>query len=284
MEGNACCGMKHRLVDRTADYNTGSRSEGNLGWCNCNCSICDPRSNYRGKVLEVGETHSFEDGFNGKFGVYRIERIREALQLLPDCGNVLELGCGEGRITEFLVTRFERVVAVEPSPKPLEIARRRVQDNNIDFFNGFAEDYDTGEKFDCVVATGVLEHVQNVEKFLSVVKKALKPNGIFILTVPNAASLHRRIGLKMGLIQSLNELGSLDARVGHYRYYDFGSLINELSANGLSIFSLKGILLKALPFGDLEKLSEEYLNGCFALGNELPELCAEIFCIAKRML
>ena len=240
--------------------------------------------NYRDKVLDVGEKYSFEEGFNGKFGIYRIARIREALQLLPECGNVLELGCGEGRITEFLATRFYRVDAVEPTERAFKIAVERTADlKNVDINQMFAEDWHDERTFDCVVATGVLEHVQNVEKFLSVVKRSLKKDGLFILTVPNASSLHRRIGLKMGLISRLDELGALDQRVGHYRYYDFNSLTADLNANGLLVVSARGILLKPLPFGELEKLNGEYLDALFELGNELPDLCAEIFVVARRM-
>ena len=233
------------------------------------------------RVVGIADNHSYEDGFNGKFGEYRIRKIREAISLLPEMNSVLEIGCGEGRITAFLDGCFERVVAVEPSEKFLEKAKKRA---TAEFHQSLFENWDSHEKFDCIVITGVLEHVRDVGVFLRLVKEKMKKETLVILTVPNAYSLHRRLGLKMGLIGSLTELGELDNKVGHYRYYDSVGLIRDLNGNGFAVLSMGGIFLKPLPFAEIERLPEEYLEALFLVGEEYPESCAELFVIAKRML
>lgn len=237
---------------------------------------------YREKVLSLSDTHSFEDGFNGSFGDYRIRKVTEAVKLLPECGSVLEIGCGEGRMTEALSKIFDRVVVVEPSTSFLSKTVTRV--SGVKSHNCFFEDFQVKERFDCVIATGVLEHVLDVGRFLSGVKKCMRNDSLFVVTVPNAGSLHRRIGQKMGIIRSLDELGELDKKVGHYRYYDFQSLVAEFASNGMQVVTLGGIFLKPVPFSDFGKFTQGTIEALFLLGDSYPELCAEIFVVARRAL
>ena len=53
---------------------------------------------------------------------------------------ILDLGCGTGRFSEGLATRFRaRVVGVDPSQKMLDQARRKLQGNGIHYQRGTGE-------------------------------------------------------------------------------------------------------------------------------------------------
>lgn len=55
-------------------------------------------------------------------------------------GTILDLGCGTGRFSEGLASRFgARVVGVDPSEKMLDQARRKRQGNSIHYQRGIAE-------------------------------------------------------------------------------------------------------------------------------------------------
>lgn len=51
----------------------------------------------------------------------------------PRGGTCVEVGCGPGRMTQFLAARFDRVVALDVSPAMLQRARALVAASNVEF-------------------------------------------------------------------------------------------------------------------------------------------------------
>ena len=239
-------------------------------------------TSYQEKIQSVAENHSYETGFNGRLSKYRIKRIEEALQHQARFNLALEIGCGEGVITEYLAPRFKNLTAIEPAKRFFENASQRLRGSKVSFYNTLFEEFESKEEFDVIVAAGVLEHVQETGIFLKKVYDLISRDGIFMLTVPNAGSMHRRVGKYMGMLSRLDELGELDKKVGHFRYYDFNSLRIDLENNGFSIVSLKGIVLKPLPNPQMDLLTEKFCDALYQIGEELPEYCAEIFVVAKK--
>lgn len=226
------------------------------------------------KLNQVSSVHSYTGGFNGEFAKYRIRKLNECNNILS--GSVLDVGCGEGQILDYLHGKFDKVVAIEPAMKPYNITKNKFP--NLEIYNTIFEEFEYDDRFDVVLAMGVLEHVPDPQVFLRQARKYLK--GRLVVTVPNGESLHRRIGMKMGLIKSHDELGVLDVRVGHHRYYDFDSLRREIETAGFEVGVMTGIFVKPFPFPEIAKLSEDYREGLYKLSYELPRLCAEIFLIA----
>ena len=229
---------------------------------------------YREKVLQVGENHSYAEGFNGLFSKYRIAEFAGVIK----GGSVLEIGCGEGNITKFLTERCDRVVAIEPSLRFYNVVCEKNRSPKLELHNVFAEDFETGETFDHIVASGVLEHVEDVGVFLAHTKKFMRKDSTFSLTVPNGESLHRRIGLERGIISSLSELGPLDKKVGHFRYYQFETLRKDLEREFV-VRDMRGIFLKPIPSEGMAWFKEEYYDALYEAGKYIPEFCAEIFAV-----
>ena len=56
------------------------------------------------------------------------------LKQLPRGNIALDIGCGTGEFSRLIAQRFDRVIALDLSPKTIEIARQRSQDyRNIDY-------------------------------------------------------------------------------------------------------------------------------------------------------
>lgn len=233
---------------------------------------------YRRTVQRVGDVHSYTKGFNGDLNKYRVKRFVEGFEGV-ERGRVLEIGAGEGPVTRELKKHFESVVVVEPVKRYCHILNEKV--GNIEIHNLFFEDF-RAEPFDCIVASGVLEHVADTKAFLENVKRHLNPGAQFMLTVPNAGSLHRHIGKAMGVIKTLEELGDQDKRVGHYRYYTLQTLRQDLEAGGLEVLRMSGIFLKPFPSVQMSVLYPmQYYDALDYVGRSLTNFCAEIFATTR---
>ncbi len=102
---------------------------------------------------------------------------------------VLDLGCGSGgagRAAAQIVGESGMVVGVDSCRRVLEVARERApQDAPVAFVHAAAQRMvDIPEKsFDCVVASMVLEEVQDLRGVLSEVYRVLRPGGRFVASV-----------------------------------------------------------------------------------------------------
>jgi 2-polyprenyl-3-methyl-5-hydroxy-6-metoxy-1,4-benzoquinol methylase len=235
------------------------------------------------KLSAIARHHSYEAGFNGRLGKYRIQMIDENTRAVSASAKVLEIGAGEGPVTEYLSGRFAHVDAIEPADAFFaKLSERFNERTNVTLHHGLFETLELNEKYPLIVASGVLEHVEKPPDFLGRILAQLAPAGIFVGTVPNATSLHRRLGVQMGMLKEVHELSEQDHKVGHYRYYDFSSLRVELESAGFSVTGIEGIVLKPFPNSKMDELSEEFCDALFQVGRELPDWGAEIFFCAKR--
>ncbi len=235
------------------------------------------------KLSAIAHGHSYEAGFNGRLGKYRVQLIDESSREIAASSRVLEIGAGEGPVTEYLSGRFAHVDAVEPADAFFAKLRERFDGRkNVRLHHGLFESVNLSDRYPLAIASGVLEHVEKPVEFLKKVIERLEPGGLFLGTVPNATSLHRRLGLAMGMMREIHELSEQDHKVGHYRYYDFSTLRSELEGAGFREVKLDGIILKPFPNSKMDELSESFCDALFSVGRSLPEWGAEIFFRARR--
>ncbi|MBI5134904.1 class I SAM-dependent methyltransferase [Candidatus Uhrbacteria bacterium] len=201
-------------------------------------------------------------------------------------GRSMELGCEIGYMSELIARIVDHLDIVEGSEEFIERAKKRAIPNASYYYSLF-EDFQPEPAYDSVFASHVLEHLYNVPLVLEMVKKALKPQGVFLVTVPNARALSRQLARHMGLITNLSDLTPNDLKGGHRRVYDLVSLKRELEYCGFEIITHGGILFKYLAdfqmdqLIDLGILGKEQCDGLFSLGQEYPDMCADIYAVAR---
>jgi SAM-dependent methyltransferase len=89
---------------------------------------------------------------------------------------ILDLGCGDGLVTERLVAAGAEVVGIDPAPEMIEAARRRGLDAHL---KGVYElEFDC--EFDAVFTNSVLHWVLEPNAAAARVRAALKPGGRFV--------------------------------------------------------------------------------------------------------
>lgn len=111
---------------------------------------------------------------------------------------MLDVGCGGGILSEPLARLGANVLGIDPvfesinqaqlhSQNDLELTERlRYRNCNIEDLSSQQEHIET---YDAVVASEVLEHIQDVENFLFHCAKVLKPNGSLFITTINQTPL-----------------------------------------------------------------------------------------------
>ena len=87
--------------------------------------------------------------------------------------NVLEVGCGTGKNSEWLVTRAQHVTAIDFSESMLQKAKEKVTAKNIEFiqFDITGPWNFTETIYDVVCFSLVLEHISNLDFVFDQVKK-----------------------------------------------------------------------------------------------------------------
>ncbi|MEH2023218.1 class I SAM-dependent methyltransferase [Nostoc sp.] len=95
---------------------------------------------------------------------------------------VLDLCCGSGQTTEFLVKNSQNVTGLDASPKSLQRARLNVPEAS--YLEAFAEEMPFADNLFDVVHTSVALHEmqpQQLRKIINEVYRVLKPGGVFTL-------------------------------------------------------------------------------------------------------
>ncbi|MEH2212995.1 MULTISPECIES: class I SAM-dependent methyltransferase [unclassified Nostoc] len=95
---------------------------------------------------------------------------------------VLDLCCGSGQTTEFLVKNSQNVTGLDASPKSLQRARLNVPEAS--YVEAFAEEMPFADNLFDVVHTSVALHEmqpQQLRKIINEVYRVLKPGGVFTL-------------------------------------------------------------------------------------------------------
>lgn len=99
---------------------------------------------------------------------------------------VLDIGCGSGHGSNRLASKFKKVHGVDISPEAIAYAKKYWPEPNIEFSIGDSMDIPFPDSsFDVVVAFEVFEHLSDWRKFLSEIKRVLKPEGVVYVSTPN---------------------------------------------------------------------------------------------------
>jgi hypothetical protein len=107
------------------------------------------------------------------------------------------------------------------------------------------------------------------------------------LVCPNANAPSRQIAVKMGLISHNAAVTAAEADHGHRRTYSLDTLERDAIAAGLRVTHRSGIFFKALANFQWDRLlstdiiSKAYLDGCYMVGQQYPDLCASIFLLCE---
>lgn len=203
-------------------------------------------------------------------------------------GSLLELGSFKGDFTKKFLSCFDDVTCVEASSVAIDEAKEKLGDKVV-FINALFEKVILPKRYDNIVLTHVLEHLDDPVLVLKRINDEwLAPNGRLFLVCPNANAPSRQIAVKMGLITHNAAVTPAEVEHGHRCTYSLDTLERDAVAAGLNAIHRSGIFFKALANFQWDRLlqtdiiSGEYLEGCYKLGHQYPDLCSSIFLLCEH--
>ncbi|QCK15803.1 class I SAM-dependent DNA methyltransferase [Mangrovivirga cuniculi] len=98
--------------------------------------------------------------------------------------NVLELGCGTGKNTQWLLTKAERIIGLDFSLEMLNHAKRKITDRRVEFkLADLTKEWDIENQFaDLVTSSLTLEHIDDLNHIFNQAYQKLSENGIFFIS------------------------------------------------------------------------------------------------------
>jgi 2-polyprenyl-3-methyl-5-hydroxy-6-metoxy-1,4-benzoquinol methylase len=236
--------------------------------------------------IEIKDTADHQYAYNFDFDVMHPYMIRSFKPFFRE-GSLLELGSFKGDFTQRFLDYFDDITCVEASDIAIEEAKLKLG-NRVKLINALFETVELPKRYDNIVLTHVLEHLDDPILILKRINEEWLTNtGRLFLVCPNANAPSRQIAVKMGLITHNAAVTPAEAEHGHRCTYSLDTLERDAVSAGLNVVHRSGIFFKALANFQWDQLlqtdiiSKEYLEGCYKLGQVYPDLCSSIFLLCE---
>jgi len=144
------------------------------------------------------------------------ERNQVFLGLAVQGRRILELGCADGFISQYLVQHGCSVTAVEIDSEAADRAKKWCDQVFICDLNDGAWIKMVGKGFDTVLCGDVLEHLTDPWTVLRQISSVVNQDGRVVISLPNVANIRVRLGLLAGKFD-YEQHGILD--VTHLRFF-----------------------------------------------------------------
>ena len=169
--------------------------------------------------------------------------------------SLLDIGCGGGLVAEPIARMGANTSAIDASEKNIKVAHLHAQQSGLDITYRVA----TAEKlasektqFDVVLALEIIEHVADVDFFVSSCASLIKPGGLIIF-----ATLNRTVkAFLLAIIGAEYVLRWLPRGTHRWdRFLKPSELVKSLNCQNLRMSDLSGVTYN--PLNDVWRLSKD---------------------------
>jgi 2-polyprenyl-3-methyl-5-hydroxy-6-metoxy-1,4-benzoquinol methylase len=202
----------------------------------------------------IHSVKEYNDLLKGKINIgYNRRRIIN--EIVNNKSKVLEIGSGVGLIGMYLTKKKDiKYQGIEIDKK----THLKAKELGVNSINGdFSVMSKLKVKYDTIMLWEVLEHLQDVNMFLDLVKERLLNNGNLVFSVPNYDK-RKNFNKKNKDIDNLYQSGPPI----HLNFFTKNSILNILNYHG---FTVKYIRVKRFPYLNLKrpKFYREFFKSIF---------------------
>lgn len=181
----------------------------------------------------------------------RNEKVKYLLPYINEDMKILDIGGGDGSCWNSIESRF----TVDLLEFDIELSDKSTYYRNIFLSNIEEENIECRcSKYDVVCLMGILEHVEDP---VSLLKAAGQCASIVFITVPNAESFHRYLGVELDIINDIHQLDSQDIEIGHKRVYDHDTLYKDIIDSNID-FEIKDMGTSSFKFATSSFIESNY--------------------------
>jgi 2-polyprenyl-6-hydroxyphenyl methylase/3-demethylubiquinone-9 3-methyltransferase len=136
-----------------------------------------------------------------KLNPVRLKYIRDQIDQhwqCDECGRApltgktaLDVGCGAGLLTEPLARLGAKVTGLDATPEVIAMARDHASAMALEIEYRVGDVQELEGRFDLITCMEVIEHVADPAAFVRALGKRLAPDGLLIMSTPNATSWSR---------------------------------------------------------------------------------------------
>lgn len=163
---------------------------------------------------------------HGEHPKHRIMRYHQFfLNHILEGSRILDLGCGNGALTRDLAEKAKYILAIDFNKKNITWAKKNYNAPNIEYREGNITQIENHQKFDIIVLSNVLEHIEKRTDFLRKIK-ILAPKILIRVPMINRdwLTLYKK---ELGIEWRLDKT--------HYTEYTLENFKEELNRAGLKI-------------------------------------------------
>jgi len=147
--------------------------------------------------------------------------------------NVLELGCGTGKNTAWLLKKARRIIGIDFSREMLSLAKEKITDIRVNFKKAdLTKDWEIENNYaDLITCSLTLEHIKDLNHIYRQADKVLKKNGLFFIS-----ELHpfKQYSGSKAYFKTENETKKLEVFTHHISEY-----IDNANMNGFELVEIK---------------------------------------------
>jgi len=198
-----------------------------------------------------------------------------------ECTNVLDLGCGDGRLCRYCqvvqMKRPLRLFGIDISRKRLTYAKRWFG-KDLTRGDGMRLPFRDGV-FDAVICSHVLEHVPDPARLLAEARRVLRRGGVLIVGVPIVPDAIAKLMKRFPVVEKV-KLHLFGHNRNHLSVFSFQELEALLSSEGFQVVGSSAFRLFSL-WGNL---LEDYLwwyRLQRMLARAVPQLAQEVNVVAR---
>ncbi len=153
---------------------------------------------------------------------------------------ILDLGCGNGHLANFLIEQGYNVYGTDASVKGIDIARQKQPERFFvqDLSSGELPAELRGKQFDTIISTEVIEHLYDPRLFVDFCRRVLvEQQGELIISTPYHGYLKN---LLLSLFNRWDTHMNPLWDGGHIKMWSRKTLTKLLNENGFKVKSFKG--------------------------------------------